>query len=170
MSKFNKKILLLNASYEPIRLIPWQQAVCLVYRHKAAAPAGYTDSYTLTTTDGFFELPSAIVLKKYVNIPYYNVRCTRRNIFRRDELMCQYTGKRLQFKDASIDHIIPTSRGGQNTWDNMVTCEKRLNQRKGSRTPEEAGLTLIRPAKKPQRANLVIGAYPEMETWKQFCK
>jgi 5-methylcytosine-specific restriction endonuclease McrA len=158
----------MNASYEVVRLIAWQKAVVLLYTHKALAPGGYEDFYYLPTSDGTFQLPSAIVLKKYVRIPFYDIRPTRKNIFRRDRLICQYTGKQLNFREATIDHVIPTSRGGKNTWENMVTCEKSINSRKGDRSLADAQMTLISTPKAPSRAQLVIGAYPKMTDWHQF--
>jgi len=162
------KILLLNASYEAVRLIGWQKAICLLYTQKAVAPGGYDHEVAIRTIDDFFYLPTALVLKNYVRIPYYTMRPTRKNVFRRDSYTCQYTGERLALRDATIDHIIPTSRGGKNTWENMVTCSRMVNQRKGDRDLQESGFKLIRPARAPSRAELLINAYPEMKEWQQF--
>lgn len=164
----NRHVLLLNASYEVIRVINWQRAVNLNFTHKAVAPAGYEHSYSIPTKGGDYILPSALVLKSYVNIPFFKVRPTRKNIFRRDGYVCQYSGERLSSKDATIDHVIPSSRGGKNTWENMVTCSKFINQRKGDRTPSEALMKLIATPKKPTRAELVINAFQDMEPWQQF--
>jgi len=163
-----RHVLLLNASYEVIRVVNWQRAVNLFFTHKAIAPSGYEHQYVIPALHGDYHLPSALVLETYVNIPYFKIRATRRNVFRRDGLTCQYTGEKLTFKEATIDHILPQSRGGSNTWGNMVTCERRLNQRKGDRTPKEAGLQLIREPVKPSRAELVLGAYLDVEPWKRF--
>lgn len=162
------KILLLNASWEVVRLISWQRAVCLLMQNKALPPGAYDHHFDVQTSDGVFSLPSAIVLKKFVHVPFHSMRPTRRNIFRRDGFTCQYTGKRLSVQEATIDHIIPTSRGGKNTWANMVTCSREVNIRKGNRPLNETTLKLIREPKAPSRTDLLIGINPEIEEWKQF--
>jgi hypothetical protein len=164
----HRNVLLLDRDYQVIRIIHWQKAVSLYCGMKAVAPFGYSHVYRIKSLDGDFLLPSALILDSRVDIPYHHIRPTRKNIFRRDGLICQYTGKQLSFSDASIDHILPQSRGGKDTWENMVTCEKRLNQRKGDRTPKEARLELLRTPRKPTRAELVLGAYRNVEPWKQF--
>lgn len=164
----NRNVLLLDLYYQVIRIIDWQRAVGLYFSEKAVCPVGYNEVYRIPVLHGEYLLPSALVLSTHVDIPYYNIRATRKNIFRRDGLVCQYTGEKLSMKEATIDHILPQSRGGKNTWSNMVTCERRLNQRKGDRTPKEANLKLIREPKKPSRAELVLGAYRDHEHWKRF--
>jgi len=163
-----RHVLLLNASYEVIRVVNWQRAVNLFFTHKAIAPSGYEHHYVIPALHGDYHLPSALVLDSYVNIPYFKIRSTRRNVFRRDGLTCQYTGEKLTFKEATIDHIIPQSRGGGNTWENMVTCGRMVNQRKGDRTPKEAGMKLIKPPGRPTRAELVINSFQDMHQWKRF--
>jgi 5-methylcytosine-specific restriction endonuclease McrA len=94
-------------------------------------------------------VPRVIRLLAYDKLPIHSVKLTRRNIYERDNYTCQYTGKRLKVSDLNIDHVIPRSRGGRNTWDNLVTCSVDANSRKGGRTPEEAGMKLIRRPRKP---------------------
>lgn len=94
-------------------------------------------------------VPRVIRLLSYDRLPVRSVRLTRRNIYQRDNYTCQYTGRRLKPSDLNIDHVIPRSRGGKNTWENLVTCSQAANNRKGNRTPEEAGMKLIRRPFKP---------------------
>lgn len=164
----NRHVLLLNASYEVIRVTTWQRAVKLFFQHKAVCPAGYDHYYTITSLEGDYHLPSALVLKSYVHVPYFKVFPSRKNVFRRDGYICQYTGERLNHKTATVDHIVPRSKGGKNTWENMVTCKRGVNQRKGSRSLKESGLKLIRQPKQPSRAELVINPFHDMECWTQY--
>jgi len=94
-------------------------------------------------------VPKVIVLSKYNRIPNIKVKLTRRNLLIRDKHRCQYTGKKVTMKNATIDHVFPKSRGGKTTWDNVVIASFEANIQKGNRTPEEAGLKLIREPRKP---------------------
>lgn len=156
--KDNRKVLLLNASEEPLRLISWQRAICLLVTERARKPFNFEDYYDIRAVSCEFKIPSAIVLSEFVHIPRRKIRPTRRNIFIRDGLIDQYTGEHLSFKDASVDHIIPTSKGGKNVWENVVTCSKKVNARKGDRTLEESGLKLLSKPKAPTHSEIVIGA------------
>ena len=170
MTKENtsRQVLLLNSSWEVMRIIGWQRAVNLYFTHKAVTPTGHDDFYSITTNGGVYTLPSVLVLKSYVNIPYHSLIPSRKNIFRRDGLICQFTGKQLTFSNATIDHVLPTSRGGVHSWENCVTCDRKVNQKKGDRTPAEAGLKLLQKPKKPSRAGLVLGLHRNEERWHNF--
>jgi len=92
-------------------------------------------------------VPTIIASSKYAEIPVKTFRPTKNNIWIRDKGICQYSGKKLKPEEANIDHPFPKSRGGPNTWENMVLCHKDINSKKGNKTPEEAGLKLIRKPK-----------------------
>jgi len=94
-------------------------------------------------------MPSVIRLNRYVNAPYKGVTLTRQNIFKRDNFECQYCGTR---KELTLDHVTPSSKGGQHTWANLVTACKRCNAKKGDYTPDEAGMTLRKRPLKPTYA------------------
>lgn len=106
--------------------------------------------FEIRTSKLIIRVPTVIVSSRYSEMPEKRYNPTKRNIWLRDNGTCQYSGKKLQKEDANIDHPIPKSRGGSNTWENMVLCHKDINSRKGSKTPEEAGLKLIRQPKKMQ--------------------
>jgi len=96
-------------------------------------------------------VPPVVVCANFNQIKFPKVMFpTARNIHKRDNYTCAYTGVKLGRSDLSIDHIIPRSRGGRNTWENLVTCDKMLNCEKADRTPKEAGLTLRIKPTKPQ--------------------
>ena len=166
-----RSVLLLNASEEVLRIVSWQRAATLVVSGKAKSPYNFDHSYTIQLARGReIEIPSAVVLTEYVRIPYIPMRPTRNNIFRRDGLVCQYSNQKLKYSEASIDHIMPTSRGGPHKWENVVTCAKWINARKGDKTPEEAGLELIRKPVTPDRRMVVSNTCnnEQREAWSRW--
>lgn len=167
----SRNVLLLNASEEVLRVVSWQRAATLLVAEKARHPYNFDHSYTINMARGrSIELPSAVVLTEYVRIPYIPMRPTRNNIFRRDDLVCQYSGKKMRYAEASIDHIMPTSRGGKHSWQNVVTCAKWINSKKGARTPEEMGLELIRKPVAPDRKMVVANTCndEQREAWNRW--
>ena len=112
-------------------------------------------------------IPDVIILTKYDKLHAREMVFNRRNLFLRDENVCQYCGNRCKTMDLSIDHVIPRSRGGQNTWLNCVTACLPCNVRKANRTPQEAKMTLVRTPRKP--AWLPV-CKPKLvkPTWEQF--
>jgi len=105
--------------------------------------------YFIYTSTKKVEIPKIIVLLKYNKIPKIKVKLTRRNLLIRDNYTCQYTGKKVTMKDATVDHVLPKSRGGKTVWDNVVTACFEINIKKGNKTPEESGLQLSSKPKKP---------------------
>jgi 5-methylcytosine-specific restriction endonuclease McrA len=140
-----KKTLLLDKVYRPISFISYRKMARLVMTGKANV---------ISCWDGvsFYkgqEYPSIIVLKRYIRKKPLLPRFNFRGVFRRDYFTCQYTGISLPPSQLTVDHIIPKARGGKSTWENCVTASLEVNAAKGNRTPEEAGLKLLRPAKAP---------------------
>jgi len=105
---------------------------------------------SIKTIRGSIRIPSIIVSRKFAKTIMREPKLTKDNIFRRDDFTCQYTGRKLPLRDLNLDHVIPVSRGGENTWENMVCCDKMLNFTKANKTPKEAGLSLIRKPFKPK--------------------
>jgi len=95
-------------------------------------------------------VPRVILLVAYDKIPKRHVRFSRFNIYARDRNTCQYCGRRFPRSDLNIDHVLPRSRGGLSTWENVVCSCYACNRRKGGRTPEEAGMRLLRPPRRPE--------------------
>ena len=94
-------------------------------------------------------VPTILICKKYDKIPKTRMKLTKANIRKRDGGVCQYTGKKINANQGNIDHVIPVSRGGANTWNNLVYCNKEINTKKGNKLPEEAGLNLIKQPEEP---------------------
>lgn len=123
----------------------------------------------LTTPRGKFKIPSVVVTKNYDRIKKWEPRITRNNIMVRDNGICQYSGKYIG-KNGNIDHVHPISRGGKNTWENMVWCDRSINTKKGDKTPSEAGLKLIRIPQRPNTFNVNYNKMTENPKWKPFLK
>lgn len=136
------KVLVLNASYEPLNITSWRRAVVLLIKGKAEQ---LENNKTLIYYH--FPLPSVIRLRHYVRVPYKRIPLTRRNILERDCYTCQYCN--AQTEKLTLDHVIPRSRGGGDTWENIVTACVKCNIKKGNRTPKEAKMNLINSSKKP---------------------
>ena len=121
-----------------------------------------------------FELrvPRVVRLLHYDRVPRYNLRFSRRNLFARDSHKCQYCGVAAPASQLSIDHIIPRSRGGPTTWENVVCCCIKCNSRKGSKTPKEAQMKLLSQPKKPRFNPLLAGKLenPKYRSWRTFLK
>jgi 5-methylcytosine-specific restriction endonuclease McrA len=139
-------VLVLNASFEPLSVVSDRRALVLVIRGKAIA-VEHRDEVWLSERVSMV-VPSVVKLTSFVHIPFQRaVPVTRRAVFGRDGNRCQYCTGPAE----SIDHVLPRSRGGQHTWDNVVACCRRCNVRKGNRLPNEAGLVLARRPQAPRR-------------------
>ncbi|CCQ67291.1 MULTISPECIES: HNH endonuclease [Crocosphaera] len=136
------KVLVLNASYEPLNITSWRRAVVLLIKGKAEQ---LENNERLIYTD--FPLPSVIRLRHYVRVPYKEIPLTRRNILERDRHTCQYCG--YKGDQLTLDHVFPRSRGGGDTWENLVTACVRCNVKKGNRTPKEAQMNLRYQPRRP---------------------
>jgi 5-methylcytosine-specific restriction endonuclease McrA len=148
------KTLILNAGFEPLQFVCWQRALCLVLTDKAEVISSYET--VIRSVSDEFPLPSVIRLVRYVRrIGRLDlVRCSRKNVLLRDRYVCQYCGINCTKLTATIDHVIPKSKGGQTTWENTVTACGKCNTRKGSKTLDETSMTLIRQPRKPRVQDL----------------
>lgn len=114
-------------------------------------------------------VPAIVRSLKAKGIKRPAVRLSRRNIYLRDSHTCQYTGQKLPGSELNLDHVLPSSRGGRSTWENLVCCSVAVNAKKGNRTPEEAGLKLIRKPRKPEPHEIVGKAFKvQHPTWEAF--
>ncbi|KST66559.1 HNH endonuclease [Mastigocoleus testarum] len=136
------KVLVLNASYEPLNITSWRRAAVLIIKGKAERV-----EHNGKTLYSDFLLPTVIRLRYYVRVPYKEIPLTRRNILHRDSYTCQYCG--YTGDELTLDHVIPRSRKGGETWENMVTACVRCNVKKGNRTPKEASMPLRNSPRRP---------------------
>jgi 5-methylcytosine-specific restriction endonuclease McrA len=135
-------VLVLNASYEPINICAARRALVLVL--KGVASAEELTAHTLSAARRSFQVPSVIRLLEYRRMPHQTRALSRKNIMMRDRYTCQYCHRTSPANDLTLDHVVPRSRGGETTWENLVACCHTCNNRKGSRTPEEASMKLLR--------------------------
>lgn len=142
-----ERALLLNFSYEPLRVISWQRAVTLSFLGKVEVIDTY-DRY-IRSVSVAIKAPAVVRLLRYVKIPKRRVSLSRTAILKRDEYACQYCGKKLTLKDATVDHVIPRSKGGKTIWSNVVTACAGCNRKKGDRTPAQAGMQLVKKPREP---------------------
>src|SRR5436309_1592517 len=122
------------------------------------------------TYNSQIQVPRVIRLFRYEKMPKHTVKFNRRNIFARDNNQCQYCGKKHATSELSLDHVVPRSQGGMNTWENIVCACVTCNVRKGGRTPKQAHLSLIRKPEKPKRSpvlNLKL-TQKKYRSWQAF--
>lgn len=157
-------VLVLNSDYSPLNVTTLQRGFVLVDKGKAeVVKKGDND---IVTTVGNFVRPLVIRLLNYIKFRPRSIKVNRRRIFKRDGYTCQYCDSK---KNLTIDHVMPRSRGGQNTWKNMVTCCSRCNLTKGNKTPEEAGMKLKTQPYEPTIFSSIIS--DEIENiWNDFKK
>ena len=147
----NGHVLLLNQDYSALTICSVQRAVVLILLRKAELVEAHPDRYVRSPSTRL-PWPSIVRLKFFVSVPYKKVMLSRQNVFRRDRFTCQYCG---QGSDLTLDHVVPKSRGGGDTWKNLVTACNPCNNRKGNRTPEEAGMELLTEPGEPNYVHLV---------------
>lgn len=135
-------MLVLNASYEPINICAARRALVLVL--KGVASAEEHSGATIHSSRHAMQLPSVIRLLEYRRIPHQTRALSRKNILMRDRYTCQYCHRTLPSAELTLDHVVPRSKHGESSWENLVACCNPCNNRKGSRTPEEAGMKLAR--------------------------
>ncbi len=133
-----ENVLVLNQNYQPISICTAERAFVLVFLRKAEMLSDISSQH-LASIDRTFHFPSIIRLYRYVSIPYKRVNLSRYNIFKRDGNQCVYCGSKERL---TLDHVVPRSLGGRDSWDNLVTACQSCNAEKGNRTPEQAGMDM----------------------------
>lgn len=173
----NLRTLVLNADMQPLSWAPlsvwsWQQAIVAVLQERVIQVKTYEGVYAHSASQPF-EVPAVVALRRYRK--RRKVSFTRYHVFLRDEFTCQYCGNRFAPKDLTFDHVIPRSRAGSSRWENVVTCCGPDNNRKGNKTPREAGMRLLRapfeptPRQLDAAAKLLPWAKGELhQTWMDF--
>ncbi len=164
-SLLNSKVLVLNRSYLPVHVTSVKRAFALLYQGVAKAVDERYQTFDfdswqalsaevhherLGVVGGFVRVPRVLLLTAFERMPRRHVRFSRFNIFARDGNRCQYCGRRFARSELNLDHVIPRSRGGLSTWENVVCSCHTCNRRKGGRTPEQAQMSLIRAPFRPQ--------------------
>lgn len=163
-TRTSTRALVLNASFEPLCVVTARRAVVLVLRDKAEVV--HSDDDVVRSERVRLDRPSVIRLVNYVKVPYRRrAALSRRAVFMRDGNECQYCGTRAE----NIDHVLPRSRGGLHTWENVVACCRRCNGDKENRTPQEAGMRLrSRPAPPSDHTWIAAGAGVLHPDWTEY--
>lgn len=163
--------LLLNASYEPMKIVPWTRAICMWLDDKVDILATYAERVYDALRDWSGNMPAVVRLRKYVQVRRHKVKFSRINVFGRDDFSCQYCGIQPGTPELTYDHVFPRSRGGKTNWENIVTACLDCNTKKSNQTPEEAGMVLkSRPKKPAMRPDLKLrlSAPNTPEEWRSF--
>tara|TARA_B100000029_G_scaffold169268_1_gene165482 strand:- start:634 stop:1179 length:546 start_codon:yes stop_codon:yes gene_type:complete len=143
----DRAVLVLNANYSPMMICTAKRAICMDYLDKVEVLVNYEEKVHSPSLS--WDLPSVVKIRDFIRYDNLSVDLNRKNIIARDEYTCQYCGKSKS--PLTIDHVIPKGKGGQDTWENLVVACKPCNQKKGDRTPDEAGMPLTRIPKRPNR-------------------
>ena len=159
------KVLVLNATYEPLNVCTARRAIVLMLKQKAEAVEMSGRMYH--SAENAFPLPNVIKLSYFVRVPRGDRRrVSRRAVLARDDHRCQYCGSRSHL---TIDHVIPRSRGGASNWENMVASCAPCNARKGDRLPSEANMRLNRAPRPPEPFAFAFMAVTEIHrSWKRY--
>lgn len=187
----NSRVLVLNRFWQVVNVCSVRRALSLLYLNHAQVVVKQGSSFytfgfeewkdfsqenphgedeVIRTVSYRIRIPRVILLFLYDSLPPRRVKFTRKNIYQRDNYTCQYCGKKCRPEDLNIDHVIPLSRGGKNTWTNVVCSCSVCNHRKGNKTLEEAGMKLIRKPQKPKWSEFISKKFPyfQNESWKSF--
>jgi 5-methylcytosine-specific restriction endonuclease McrA len=158
------RALVLNASYEPLCVVPARRAVVLVLAGKADSV--HESDECLHSDRLVVAVPSVIRLRYYVRVPFQrSAALSRRAVFHRDDFRCQYCGNDAE----SIDHVVPRSRGGSHAWENVVAACRRCNAGKGDRLLSETSMTLPRRPVAPRELSWVVVAVSQVpEQWEPY--
>lgn len=192
-SPLDGSVLVLNRFYMAVHVISVRRSLVLLYRDLAEVidvedgqffnynfeswielglllEEEDTEQEMIRSINFSIRVPRVLRLVHYDKVPKQTLRFNRRNLFARDGNQCQYCGRVLSLSQLSFDHVIPKSRGGATSWDNVVCCCLTCNGRKGDRKPEEAGLKLIRKPARPKQNPLLSQklANPKYESWRSF--
>lgn len=164
--------LLLNTTYEPLQVVSWKRAIRMMFQEKVEVVEHYNREIRSVTLS--LKVPSVVRLLHFVRVRHYHpqVKFSRNNLFARDKYRCQYCGRRHTAAELTYDHVFPVARGGRKNWQNIVTSCITCNRHKGNRTPEEAGMALLRrptaPHSFPARAQLLFSRIPAPDCWKVY--
>ena len=162
-------VLVLNATYEPINVCGARRALILLLKGVAAEEE--RSRHEVHSPTRVLAVPSVIRLLEYRRIPRQTRALSRKNILVRDRHTCQYCGNIHSASDLTLDHVVPRSRGGKSTWENLVSCCRRCNNRKGDRLPAEAGMGLVRypqPFNLHTSRNLMRQLGHHQQAWRKY--
>lgn len=164
--------LVLSPGYEAVARVPWQRAVALLFKGVVEIVEEYEDREIRSVTFSI-KMPSVVRFLRSIRNRRKAVKFSRENVYARDGGKCAYCTKKVPRHEATYDHVLPRTQGGQTTWENVVIACVPCNQRKGGRTPEQAGMQLRsrphRPKQLPDMRITVVWRKGMPESWRSFC-
>jgi 5-methylcytosine-specific restriction endonuclease McrA len=186
----NEPVLVLNKCWTPINTIRLEEAITMLFKSEKngdpkARIVDYPSYQTFTWEDWSelkprldeicirsahirFKIPEVILLSKYERLPKLTCHFSRRNLYKRDDCTCQYCGIKPGTKELTIDHVVPSSRGGKSTWENCVLACVDCNRKKANRLPHEAGMKLAKEPKQPHVPMFRVDVNKRIESWEAF--
>jgi 5-methylcytosine-specific restriction endonuclease McrA len=181
----NTKVLVLNRSFLPIHITSVRRAFALLYQGVAEAVNGQYQTFdfdswselsvavhedTIGLVNRVIRVPRVILLVAYDRLPRRHVRFSRFNIYARDRNTCQYCGRLFARSELNLDHVVPRSQGGTSRWENVVCSCHACNRRKGGRTPEQAGMRILHPPRRPEWTPFMVQTFSlrHYEEWMPF--
>jgi 5-methylcytosine-specific restriction endonuclease McrA len=169
LSAATQPVLFLDAEWRPLRIDSWQDAIIDFFLGKVEV-VEYSRDRTITGVDRSYPLPSVVRVVRRFKRERVRIRFSRLNIYARDGFTCQYCAVRCATEDLTFDHVLPRSRGGATSWENIVTCCIACNAGKADRTPEEARMKIRRKPRRPTFLPSITvrmgGAVPE--EWRPY--
>jgi 5-methylcytosine-specific restriction endonuclease McrA len=151
-SIINRHVLMLNQNYEPLTVCTARRAIVLLFQGKAEMIEA-ANGLKIRSVRRDYSLPSIVRLWQYKKVPYKRIMLTRKNILTRDNHQCQYCGT---FKGPmTVDHVVPKTMRGADSWENMVCACVKCNNKKGDRTPEQAGMKLLKKPSRPTHIDFI---------------
>ncbi len=163
------RTLLLSQGYEPIKVISWQRAITLLSLGKVEVVEEYDAE--IRGVSVIIKVPAVVRLLRAFRRHAKPVKFSRANIYARDNHRCQYCGVKCDVRELTYDHVVPRSKGGRTSWDNIVTCCYACNRSKANRTPAEAGLRLRSQPQRPQwiaAVTIRLSTRSMPEAWRDY--
>jgi len=165
----HRRVLVLDQSYQPHRIVSWQRAICMLVAGTVESVEDYDEE--IRSPSITMMMPSVVRMLKKTRTKKASIKFSRENVRTRDGFQCQYCAGHFDAHELNYDHVLPRSRGGKTTWENVVSACYDCNAKKADRTPDEAGMKLLRTPRKPvwlpvttKRFNVV--AMPEQ--WRPY--
>jgi 5-methylcytosine-specific restriction endonuclease McrA len=164
-----EQVLLLNITYEPLRVINWKKAIVMLTLGKVEVVEEYDTK--IHSVSFSIKLPAVIRLLRFVRRPKTPVKFSRQNIYIRDNCRCQYCGRVFPTTELTWDHVLPKARGGKTEWENIVTCCIECNRKKGGRIPSEVSMSLIKKPSRPEWLpilTITLGFRHMPQSWRDY--
>jgi hypothetical protein len=180
----------LNRSWTPVGTVSVQEAIIKLFSiysdgepkariidHESYATFTWDDwsKLKISATDDviqgsnmFFKIPEVILLSRYDKLPQPKVHFSRRNLYKRDQMTCQYCGDQPGSPELTVDHVLPRAQGGKTTWDNCVLACVKCNRRKADKTPAQAGMKVLKKPKKPHMRFFSYNSLKPVKSWEAF--